>query len=55
MNKPLTYGLLLSILMSSRLTPTSAAMGQRPVQRLLIWRAYLTYSGNPLPQRCCCC
>ena len=26
-------------------------MGQQPVRRLLLWRAYLAYSGKPLPKR----
>ena len=52
MNKPLTYGLLLSILMVIAphadhlpLWVSSLCAG------LLVWRAYLAYSGHPLPQR----
>jgi protein-glutamine gamma-glutamyltransferase len=52
MNKALTYGLLLSILMVIAphadhlpLWVSSLCVG------LLLWRAYLTYSGKPLPRR----
>src|ERR1019366_669206 len=52
MNKSLTYGLLLSILMVIAphadhlpLWVSSLCVG------LLLWRAYLTYTGNPLPKR----
>src|SRR3989338_3257896 len=52
MNKSLTYGLLLSILMV--ITPhadhlplwVSSLCGA-----VLLWRAYLSYSGNPLPKK----
>ena len=51
-NKPLTYGLLLSILMVIAphadhlpLWVSSLCVG------LLLWRTWLTYSGDPLPQR----
>src|SRR3989339_638613 len=52
MNKPLIYGLLLSILMVSaphadHLPPWVSAL----CITLLSWRAHLTYSGNPLPKR----
>ncbi len=52
MNKPLTYGLLLSILMviaphALHLPPWIVAL----CSALLLWRAYLTRSGNPLPKR----
>jgi transglutaminase-like putative cysteine protease len=52
MSKPLIYGLLLSILMVSaphaaHLPPWVSAL----CAALLGWRAYLTYSGNPLPRR----
>jgi transglutaminase-like putative cysteine protease len=52
MSKPLIYGLLLSILMV--ITPHA---GHLPLwvsalcAALLVWRTYLTYTGNPLPQR----
>jgi len=52
MNKSLTYGLLLSILMVIAphaehlpLWVSSLCAG------LLLWRGWLTYSGNPLPKR----
>jgi protein-glutamine gamma-glutamyltransferase len=52
MNKSLTYGLLLSILMVTAphaehlpLWVSSMCAG------LLLWRAYLVYSGKPLPKR----
>ena len=52
MNQALTYGLLLSILMVIAphadhlpLWVSSLCVG------LLLWRSWLTYSGNPLPQR----
>ncbi len=52
MNKALTYGLLLSILMVIAphaehlpLWVSSLCLG------LLLWRTYLTYSSNPLPKR----
>lgn len=52
MNKPLIYGLLLSILMvaaphAAHLPPWVSAL----CIALLCWRAYLTWSGNPLPRR----
>ncbi|HEU0283237.1 MAG TPA: DUF3488 and transglutaminase-like domain-containing protein, partial [Gallionella sp.] len=52
MSKPLIYGLLLSILMV-----TAPHADHLPLwistlcTALLVWRAYLTYSGNPLPKR----
>ncbi len=52
MSKPLTYALLLTILMV-----TAPHAGHLPLWvsalcgTLLLWRAYLTYSGNPLPKR----
>lgn len=52
MNKSLTYGLLLSILMV-----TAPHAGHLPLWvsgmggALLLWRAYLAYSGNALPKR----
>ena len=52
MNKPLLYGLILSILMviapHAEHLPlwVSSLCGM-----LLLWRAYLTYSGKPLPNR----
>ena len=52
MSKPLIYGLLLSILMvtaphADHLPLWASAL----CIALLAWRAYLTYSGNPLPKR----
>ncbi|BBI98902.1 protein-glutamine gamma-glutamyltransferase [Ferrigenium kumadai] len=52
MNKPLVYGLLLSILMVSaphadHLPPWVSAL----CAALLGWRAYLTWNGSPLPPR----
>jgi transglutaminase-like putative cysteine protease len=52
MNKPLIYGLLLSIFMVSaphadHLPPWVSALGTA----MLGWRAYLNYSGRQLPQR----
>ena len=52
MSKPLIYGLLLSILMvaaphADHLPPWVSAL----CAALLCWRAYLNYSGTPLPQR----
>ena len=52
MNKSLIYGLLLSILMviaphADHLPPWVSTL----CGALLLWRAYLTYSGNPLPKR----
>lgn len=52
MSKPPIYGLLLSILMVS--APHAAHLPlwvSALCAALLGWRAYLTYSGNPLPQR----
>ena len=52
MNKPLTYGLLLSILMV--ITPHADHL---PLWvsilccALLLWRTYLVYSGKALPKR----
>ena len=48
MNKPLIYGLLLSVLMVA-----APHAGHLPLwvsalcAMLLVWRAYLTYSGGP--------
>ncbi|MDP2852386.1 MAG: DUF3488 and transglutaminase-like domain-containing protein, partial [Gallionella sp.] len=52
MNKALIYGLLLSILMviaphADHLPLWVSAL----CAALLVWRAYLTYTGNPLPKR----
>lgn len=52
MNKPLIYGLLLSILMvtaphADHLPLWASAL----CIALLAWRAYLAWSGNPLPKR----
>ena len=52
MNKPLTYGLLLSIFMviaphADHLPIWVSSM----CAGLLLWRAYLAYSGKPLPRR----
>lgn len=52
MNKALTYGLLLSILMviaphAEHLPPWVSMV----CAALLLWRAYLTYRGDPLPKR----
>ena len=52
MNKALTYGLLLSILMviaphAEHLPPWVSSM----CAALLLWRAWLAYSGKPLPKR----
>lgn len=52
MNKPLTHALLLTILMvtaphAEHLPPWVTTL----CIMLLLWRAYLTYSGNPLPRR----
>ncbi len=52
MSKPFTYALLLTILMV-----TAPHAGHLPLWvsalcgTLLLWRSYLTYSGNPLPKR----
>ena len=52
MNRPLTYGLLLSILMV-----VAPHAGHLPLWvstlcgALLLWRAWLAYSGKPLPKR----
>src|SRR5450759_362962 len=52
MNKPLTYGLLLSILMV--IAPHAEHL---PIwvsslcAGLLLWRAWLAYTGKPLPKR----
>src|SRR3989338_717429 len=52
MNKSLTYGLLLSILMvvapHADHLPLWVSM---LCTALLLWRAWLAYSGNPLPKR----
>ena len=52
MNKPLTYGLLLSILMviaphAEHLPIWVSSLGAG----LLLWRAWLAYTGKPLPKR----
>ena len=52
MSKPLIYGLLLSVLMviaphASHLPLWVSSL----CVTLLLWRTYLTYSGNPLPKR----
>ncbi|OGS90126.1 MAG: transglutaminase [Gallionellales bacterium GWA2_60_18] len=52
MNKPLIYGLLLSILMvaaphADHLPPWVSAL----CAAVLLWRAHLTHSGDPLPPR----
>ncbi len=52
MNKSLTYGLLLSILMviaphADHLPPWVSAL----CAGLLLWRAWLTHTGKPLPKR----
>ncbi|MEO7621520.1 MAG: DUF3488 domain-containing protein, partial [Gallionella sp.] len=52
MNKALTYGLLLSILMV--IAPHSYHLPlwlSSLCAGLLLWRAYLTHSGKALPQR----
>lgn len=52
MNKPPIYGLLISILMVT--APHAYHLPLWVVSlcaTLLSWRAYLTYSGNPLPER----
>ena len=52
MNKPLVYSLILCILMvasphATHLPPWVSSL----CAMLLVWRAYLTYSGRPLPSR----
>ena len=52
MSKPLIYGLLLSVLMviaphASHLPLWVSSL----CVTMLLWRTYLTYSGNPLPKR----
>lgn len=52
MSKPITHALLLTILMvtaphAEHLPPWVTTL----CITLLLWRAYLTYSGNPLPRR----
>ena len=52
MSKPLTYGLLLSILMV--IAPHAAHLPlwvDALCATLLLWRTYLVYSGSPLPKR----
>ena len=52
MNKPLIYGLLLSILMV--IAPHAEHLPlwvSSLCLSLLLWRTYLAYSGNPLPKR----
>ena len=52
MNKPLIYGLLLSILMVTAPHADHLPLWVSTLcATLLAWRAYLTYSGNPLPKR----
>ena len=52
MNKSLIYGLLLSILMVSAPHADHLPLWVSALCiTLLSWRAYLTYSGNPLPKR----
>ena len=52
MNKPLIYGLLLSILMVTAPHADHLPLWVSALcAALLVWRAYLTYSGNPLPKR----
>ncbi len=52
LQRPVIYGLLLSILMvaaphTDHLPPWVSAL----CAALLVWRAYLTHTGNPLPKR----
>lgn len=52
MNKSLIYGLLLSILMVIAPHADHLPLWVSTLcATLLLWRAYLTYSGNPLPKR----
>ncbi|HUW25761.1 MAG TPA: DUF3488 and transglutaminase-like domain-containing protein [Gallionella sp.] len=52
MNKPLIYGLLLSILMVAAPHADHLPLWISALCiALLTWRAYLTWSGNPLPKR----
>ncbi|MDO8464220.1 MAG: DUF3488 and transglutaminase-like domain-containing protein [Gallionella sp.] len=52
MNKQLLYGLLLSILMVTAPHANHLPLWVSALcAALLTWRAYLTYSGNPLPKR----
>ena len=52
MNKSLTYGLLLSILMVIAPHADHLPLWVSTLcGALLLWRAYLTYSGKPLPKR----
>ena len=52
MNKPLIYGLLLSILMVAAPHADHLPLWVSALCiALLTWRAYLTHSGNPLPKR----
>ena len=52
MNKSLTYGLLLSILMVIAPHADHLPLWVSTLcGALLLWRAYLAYSGNPLPKR----
>lgn len=52
MNKPLIYGLLLSILMVTAPHADHLPLWVSALcAALLVWRTYLTYSGNPLPKR----
>lgn len=52
MKKPLIYGLILSVLMVT--APHAAHLPlwvSSLCSALLVWRTYLTHSGNPLPKR----
>jgi len=52
MSKPLIYGLLLSILMVIAPHADHLPLWVSTLcTALLLWRTYLTYSGNPLPKR----
>src|SRR3989338_9115836 len=52
MNKSLIYGLLLSVLMVTAPHADHLPLWVSALcATLLAWRAYLTYSGNPLPKR----
>ncbi len=52
MSKSLIYGLLMSILMVTAPHANHLPLWVSALcAALLVWRAYLTYSGNPLPKR----
>ncbi|MBI5438845.1 MAG: DUF3488 domain-containing transglutaminase family protein [Nitrosomonadales bacterium] len=52
MSKSLIYGLLLSVLMVIAPHASHLPLWVRSLcVTMLLWRAYLTYSGNPLPDR----